>query len=455
MVGDLTSKIRAYTPENPCSEGKETFEDFRILSYNGDELGKVFEKDGRIFRGIYKESVPFFTKLWETGLIQVLSEEGYLPKTRVSNYRTDEYPIILEHQVIPMSTGKMWNPDMVRDACICTCVVNEVCKSLGYKLIDGHLNNITFKDGKPVFTDIGSIIEDRGQYTSFESSIIFAGAYKLMFAALGNSILDRTLRFDEDNNSYWVAPMQYDENTSECRYFLRKFRSYHRLHSTLRTRRIISDMFILHDVKPEYFSLLFDFKAASENFEGKDYSKDVEAVIENLKTLDKDLCSVTDIGGTSGLMPKALKENLEAEVISLDAQREKSRAMYNYCKENDLPINCFEINYLYGTDARTRKSISSDVVVSVDITNTPFAYQNWKVESLLNSLRKIAKKYVVVTFRKGQAGRKCTDEAVCGSFENFEKVFCSFFDLMDVKQVEGDSDTRLYIGKIRGNGNAQ
>ena len=450
IVDDLVLKIKSYTAEELPENKKETLRDFRILSYNGDELGKVFEKDKRIFRGIYKSSVPFFEKLWRSGLLQVLSEEGYIPKTVLSPYFTDEYPLILEHQVVSVSTGKMWNPDMVRDACVCTCIINEVCKRLGYKLIDGHLNNITFHKGRPVFTDIGSIIEDRGQYTSFESSIIFAGAYKLMFAALGNSILDRSLRFDEDNNSYWVAPLQYDECAYEYRYFLRKFRSYHRWHSSYCIRKIISDMFMLHEVRPEYFSLLFDFGKVNEA-PHRDYSKDIDAVIKALGKWPEDFASVTDIGGTHGEMPRALeKAYKDKNVTSLESLRSASRDIYRRCKEDFSEINCFEINYLYGMDARTRASVSADVVVAADITGTALAYQNWKVESLFNSLRKISRKYVAVTFHRGKASNKCKDEAVTQSFENFQKCFCSFFDLVDVKPID-DLNAKLYIGRIRGN----
>lgn len=59
-------EVRCMEPE--AYKGQLLFENYVILSFNGDRMGKVFRKDGEIYRGIYRESCHAFKELWETGL---------------------------------------------------------------------------------------------------------------------------------------------------------------------------------------------------------------------------------------------------------------------------------------------------------------------------------------------------------------------------------------------------
>lgn len=452
IVDDLVRKIKEYKSDYTNNSNTIPFENFRILSYNGDMMGKVLEKDGRIFRGIYRESAEWFQTLWQTGLIQVLGQEGYLPVTTLTDYSTDDYPIILEHQIVSISTAKMWNPLMVRDACITICIINEVCKQFGYKLIDGHLNNVSFSMGKPVFTDVGSIVEDKGQYTAYESSLIFTGGYKLIFASFGNSILDRIQLYDEDNNAIWSAPMRYDESTYEYRYFLSKFRRYHRFHSSHTAKRITFRLFELSEVRPEYFSLLFPDSIFESESREELNSADIEAVKSAIESLRfNNAPTITDIGGTYGRLAEKLHTELYAKVLSLSNSVEESVATYQYFKHNDLPINTYVFNYLYGADSNTRRSIRSQIAVAVNVTENLLSYQNWKLESLFNSLSKLSSQYVVLTYHKNKSAKRCTDEAVDQNFDAFESKFQQFFIIEYADTISSDPDSKVYIGRIRGN----
>ena len=80
---------------NELNEPSIYFTGYSILSYNGDRMGKVLGRDGKIYRGIYPESVPSFRKLWSTGLLQILGEHNLIPRTTITDYFSDEDPNIL------------------------------------------------------------------------------------------------------------------------------------------------------------------------------------------------------------------------------------------------------------------------------------------------------------------------------------------------------------------------
>ena len=429
----LVEKIKAFQPDDFQHGEKTLFEGYRILSYNGDQMGKVLKKDGRIFRGIYAESVDWFKKLWNIGLIQTLAEEGIFPETAVTDFQTEEFPIILEHKVIEISTAKMWNPEMVRDACITISFVDSVCRRFGYKLIDGHLNNISFSNGKPIFTDIGSIVEDKGQYTAYESSLVFAGGYKLIASALGNSIIDRIQFFDENNNAIWPAPFCYDESTYECRHLLKKFKKWHRLHSSLTANNIIFRLFELGQVRPEYFDLIFKDAPLKEQTVGE--CADILSAV-----LKQSVQSVTVVGGPVSL-GQAIYDKSGIRVVVLDHSVDASRYSYR----NSENISCYCYNYLYGGDIETLNCIRSELVVAEKVTENLISYQNWKLESVFNGLSKLTSRYAVVLFDVGRKASRCIDSAV-DDVRLFEKKFSEFFNIIETAH---NGDNYIFVGELR------
>lgn len=424
QVDAIEEQIRAFRPRTADHREKLPFTGYRILSYNGDAMGKVLAKDGRIFRGIYAESAPWFQKLWDTGLIQTLAKEGLMPETTLTDYATGEFPLILEHQTVEISTAKLWNPAMVRDACITITLVDAVCRRFGYKLIDGHLNNITFAAGKPVFTDIGSIVEDRGQYTAYESSLIFAGGYKLIAARLGNSILDRLQFFDENNNAIWPAPFCYDEATRECRGLLKQYRRWHRWRSSPTANAIIFRLFELGEVEPAYFSLLFEEKTPERPPEDHH-----EALLDAVSSLN--VASATVAGGPVTL-GQQLHRQLGCRTVVLDHSVEAAKTSYAFGDG----LSCYCFNYLYGGDADSLKCIRTELAVAENVTENLASYQNFKLESLFNGLAKLTDRYVAVSFRPGKAHSRCVDPAKDSPAE-FEKKFSQFFRVIRVTDRDG------------------
>jgi hypothetical protein len=403
IVEELISEIKDFQQSdytnNVSIYGSVEERNFKILSYNGDKMGKVLSKDGRIYRGIYKESAESFSKLWNSGVLQVLANHHYLPQSYATEYKNDEYPIIIEHEIVTMSTSKMWNSLMIKDACINMCIIQRVCSEFGFTLHDGHLNNITFHNGKPIFTDIGSIVENKGQRTSFAQGLVFSGAYRCLFSQLNNSILKSIQTFDEENNSIWISPRYYDDQTIEYRYALKKYKRYNKLHSSILCNKIIHDIFDKYSVKPEYFDILFGMIQSEKVNELSLLQFAHKDVIDIISKYQNKIQTIVDVGGTQGRLAVDIKNKFPDKMIkTTEISYAFSEASYKYISEKSVGITSYLFHYLYGADQSSRDTIKSDLVICLDITNNLITFQDWKVDSLLNSIKKITNKYALITF---------------------------------------------------------
>ena len=65
-----------------------------------DEIGRVFYWNGRLFRGIYHQSLDHVKELFKSGLVDELVEEKILPKTWITNYEMEGFSLIIEHELI-------------------------------------------------------------------------------------------------------------------------------------------------------------------------------------------------------------------------------------------------------------------------------------------------------------------------------------------------------------------
>lgn len=141
---------------------------FNSLS-NVDDIGRVFTYDGRIMRGIYPNGVKTIKELFEQGLIYDLESRGYIPKTSITEYYTDDFPMILEHECVKtVSYFSEWTFDMIKDAGLFIIELERYLRKHGWRLKDCHPYNILFSDkGNCLYVDIGSIVPLDGKNRSF------------------------------------------------------------------------------------------------------------------------------------------------------------------------------------------------------------------------------------------------------------------------------------------------
>lgn len=123
-----------------------------------DPNGYVYWQDGQVFRRIYPEKAPFIAGLLENPAVKRLIADGKLIPSTVTP--SDEPGLLLAHETIwPRSYPHEWCSPMLRDAGALIVDVASGLAEAGLALADGHPWNVLFHRGKPVFIDVGSIVE--------------------------------------------------------------------------------------------------------------------------------------------------------------------------------------------------------------------------------------------------------------------------------------------------------
>jgi hypothetical protein len=125
-----------------------------------DPHGRLFVDQGRLYRGVPPASVPQVARLLDSGVIGELVKQRLLVPTRRAALRVEEYPLVLEHERVPhVSYPYEWSAEMLRAAALHTLAVLEALAPHGLTLKDAHGWNVVFEGCRPVFVDVGSIIE--------------------------------------------------------------------------------------------------------------------------------------------------------------------------------------------------------------------------------------------------------------------------------------------------------
>jgi len=131
-----------------------TFHPLSLLDWRG----KLFEKDGQLFRAIPETYAPFFRALLTSSLAERLFDLG-LVKTELTDFCIKGYPLVVKHEKIEfVSVWTEWPSLMLRDAALMVCDLNIELVSHGYGTQDGHPWNVLFNFTEPCFVDFGSIV---------------------------------------------------------------------------------------------------------------------------------------------------------------------------------------------------------------------------------------------------------------------------------------------------------
>jgi hypothetical protein len=399
----LCDEIRQYEKTMPRykSNREKTYiepERLFMISNIGDQMGKVFSYKGEIYRGVYKENMEDFLLIWNKGVLQVLGKQRLIPEITISEYCTDEFPLILHSKKVCIQKNTMWSYAMVKEACILVSFLNDLLHEFKLTLLDGHLNNVTFDKNRPIFVDIGSIIPYRP--TGVQEELVFGGIFRLLFGYLGNCMLYRLPSHDNDNNNIFIQPRFYNQMTREYRFCLSEFKKYHWLHGNSRGRNIVHKIFDLYTVMPWDIDVLFP--VIKENI-------GITLGLPEWENLSEE--SIVDVGGGAGIIKLALREGaLLKEVKFLDFKEKRLDETYNQFKSFDVKSFFALYNYIYVQNNSCLHSLKADTVLCVDPLKDNASFHGININTIAYSLSKLGEKKVIVVFTRGDNDRESETE---------------------------------------------
>jgi hypothetical protein len=123
-----------------------------------DPGGRIFWKEGRLFRALHGRSAEAFLMMEKAGLLERL-EEWSVVKTWRADFTVPGYEVVVEHEVIPPGpVVSEWSPSMLFDAAMLYCDLSNTLAEHGLQLQDSHGWNIMFRHLRPIYVDFASIV---------------------------------------------------------------------------------------------------------------------------------------------------------------------------------------------------------------------------------------------------------------------------------------------------------
>ena len=149
---------------------------FSLMSM-ADDFGRVFFSGGKVYRAIENTKEEYCLSLLQSDLFKELSEKGMIPVTKISDFKLEEFDLILEHEKLLETIPYEWTFSMLKDAAIAIFEINGICNKYGYELKDAHVYNILFRGTQPVLIDIGSISLKGSANNSWNAYEDFLGSF--------------------------------------------------------------------------------------------------------------------------------------------------------------------------------------------------------------------------------------------------------------------------------------
>ncbi len=136
-----------------------------------DPAGKIFYKNNKVYRKLFKSSFNRFEFLKDNGLLKDLIEKEYIVDTKECEsselgLQSNINEKILAHEKINfISYPYEWTFNQLKDAALFHLDLQLYLLAKNAKLIDASAFNIQFKDNKPILIDVLSIDKyEEGEY---------------------------------------------------------------------------------------------------------------------------------------------------------------------------------------------------------------------------------------------------------------------------------------------------
>lgn len=140
-------------PVRPETLTMDSSLDFHPLSWT-DPIGRLFRRDGKLYRGIRPARAALYRDLLARGIIQDLVDKRLLIDTRAVDWSTPEFPLVLEHRALPVvSYPSEWSAAQLKDTALLILDLEAALRPHDLTLHDANPWNVLFDATQPLFVD--------------------------------------------------------------------------------------------------------------------------------------------------------------------------------------------------------------------------------------------------------------------------------------------------------------
>ena len=445
-----------------------------------DTIGRVFQYNTGIYRGIYPLQEPYIRRLFDCGLIAELMENQLFPETTITNSITEDFTLVLQHEPLFISYPHEWTFDMLRDAALATLKINDIALKYGYQLKDAHGFNILFKNNRPYFIDIGSFIKKHSDAFLPTTEFLQAFCLPLVLMSKNETYLAHKLLSDPyfPSSKVLVGAMPFSLYKNICyfyeliihffnypirfplnKYTFRIAKFILKIYLKIALKLKINTPLMEINLSKNAFSLLkrlqYKHNSLWANYH-KDYFKDnkiqtterFDYILKAVKSLNN-TSSVLDIAANQGLMPILLHRDIGFKKnIHLDYDVNACNDAYLFYTQNNLPIDIICTSFLeLMNDKSLCDKLKSDIVLALALTHHLILSQNIALSALFNTLNDLTHQYILVEFMPLGLWNGYNAPALPDWYNLnwFRAHFEKHFTLISENQIE--TNRILFIGK--------
>ena len=437
-------------------ESEIKYSDYSML----DAFGRVFFWNDKVYRGLTIEGREAFYRLKEIGLLAELEQKSLIPTSSVTNYNTQYFDVVIEHEKIaPASFVYEWPFDMVKAAGECILNVNLIAAKYNYQTIDAHPYNVLFKGCQPLFIDLGSLIavENATGWNALEE---FYGYFKYPLR-IWNDISYPMARRLYDEDLSFISSDDYNRliNLSTPSY-VKKIRALKQKISGRVTNKVSktliekletykSDLKVLtrNKITTQWGNYHDDY-IIDDKISGSDRFKTIISKIAEFK-----IETITELAGNWGLLSYLLLEHTGVKHINCtDYDENAVNKMYNYFKDTKYAqqLSPALIDFMKPVElcnsGRPAERFKSEAVFALAVTHHLVLTNKYDLSVILKKIGEYSSKYIFVEFMPLGLWNGEAAPELPGFYNQdwFTKKFEEQFSILDIAHIE--ENRILYTG---------
>lgn len=353
-----------------------------------DRRGTQFERNGRIYRAFRDEPAALIERLLGEPWLPELYEAGLIEFHR-ADVTVDGYSLVVEVPRIPFVTyPSEWPVAMLRDAGVLIARLGERLSAHGLGLQDAHPWNVLFRGSRPVFVDLGSIIEDAtvtpAWVEEYRRTIVLPLA---LHGARMHGIADAVQGIERG----WI-PRQLSRRR------FRWFPPYYRWIA----RQAGSP--------PRFYRALEHYMRGRAGTGAVTAWSEYEQTLEKEHSLETILGAIApgrllDVGANAGWFSR-LAARLGNEVVAIDNDDRTLGSLYRLAAEEGLPVVPVRMDFMwptgsagFGLELRAAPDrLRCDTLVALAVLHHLVGYQRVTFESFAKVVDMFAARHAVIEF---------------------------------------------------------
>ncbi|MGB9755773.1 MAG: hypothetical protein ACPLXO_02710 [Desulfurella sp.] len=458
-----------------------------------DDIGRIFEFNGKIYRGINKNKKNLVLEMFQSGFLPELMEKGLFVKSKISELKTKEYELVVESEKIEnLIYPYEWTFSMLKKAALLVIDIREIAKKYGFGMKDCHTYNIAFKGNKPIYLDLGTFIKTSNNCSPyFDFQEFFESYYYPLILWAEGLVYSVKFSFYYDARypsiEFYLSKYKFLRNfdTNIVKRFIR-FRNLINILSTvtdleleekirakgkneiyIRLAKIIKKivtktklgLYDLSRIKNEINNLKEKGTTEWEKYYGDSpkLTERFKKILFYVNTMCKDAKTAVSFGANQCFFENLLLENTHIQKVicqdidykALDIGFQKytsnkdGKEMYFVCYDITRPI--VPIAYAKAPYERFK----SDIVFALALTHHLILKTGCSMEYIIREFRKYSNKYAFIEFMPlglWVPGAK-VNVPDWYNIENFRRTLSEYFEILLEEKLE--ENRILFIGKVK------